>query len=70
MDSLELHNEIRKTWKAMHIKMKDMKTSAIRWQTAHGPIGGLIAALTDVGWKVEEPDYWVTPEDTIMSNAE
>ena len=70
LESPELHKEIRRTWKTMHSKLIGIESSARRWQAAHGVVGGMISALTDIGWQAEEPDQWVTPENTLWWMAQ
>ena len=63
-DCPELHGDIKKAWKVMAGKLRQIESSAARWRQAQGPIGGMIAMLMDLGWTADQPDRWTTSEQT------
>ena len=38
-----------------------------RWRRTHGPIGGIIATLSDHGWEAPQPDRWTSPDGTTFT---
>ena len=56
---LDLHGQIRTTWRQILSKMSS-DDSAGNYKKALGPAGGMIALLLEIGFIPSEPDRWDT----------
>ena len=54
---------IRVAWRAAK---ESLGTGAVRWAMVSGPIGALIAQLSEYGWKLTDVDTWVAPGGESM----
>ena len=57
-------------WTCAKDKIIAMGTDSVKWNLAHGPVGALIAQLSDFGWELPAVDSWRTfgGEEHILNN--
>ena len=51
---------IRVAWTCAKDKILALGTDAVKWNLVHGPMGALIAQLSDFGWELPGVDSWRT----------
>ena len=76
--AIKIRLEIVRQWLAIWVLLSDDEKSKVRhvwpkhlrrlqpvtrWSVAKGPIGAVIATLTDIGWKAVAPDCWREPAE-------
>ena len=51
--------DLRVAWRAAREQI--VMDGKVRWHKVHGPLGAIIAQMTEYGWSMSYIDYWVAP---------
>ena len=62
----DFRRRIQRAWPRIHARIRNAPSNR-RWRRTHGPIGGIIATLTDHGWEAPLPDRWTSPGGTVCN---
>ena len=62
----DFRRRIQRAWPRIQPHIRNAPSNR-RWRRTHGPIGGIIATLTDHGWEAPSPDRWTSPGGTAFN---
>ena len=66
ISSDDFRRRIQRAWARIQARIRNAPSNR-RWRRTHGPIGGIIATLTDHGWEAASADRWTSPGGTAFN---